>query len=249
MCPVLCQPATIANKASTLFDGTTRLDRYGQRIFQHSVVAALSEYAVISQNALVKIDPNIPFEVAALFSCTIVTGFGSVVNTAKIGAGQSVAIVGMGEVGLNALLVAVTCDAGQVIAVDVKDKKLQIASLLGALETFNSNLENCVDKNLEFTGGGVNVAFATAGVSPALDLVYKTKRRSGTTLVAGMPGPKATITLSHLFLSADERTIKGSYMGGCVPSRDIPRYIALYEKNSLPIDRLLGDRIGFDDLN
>jgi alcohol dehydrogenase len=64
-----------------------------------------------------------------------------------------------------------------------------------------------------------------------------------------MPGPKATITLSHLFLSADERTIKGSYMGGCVPSRDIPRYIALYEKNSLPIDRLLGDRIGFDDLN
>ena len=87
MCPALCQPATIANKAGTLIDGTTRLDRNEQRIFHHSVVAAFSEYAVISQNALVKIDPNIPFEVAALFSCAIVTGFGSVVNTTKIGAG------------------------------------------------------------------------------------------------------------------------------------------------------------------
>ena len=247
--PALCQPATLANKAGTLIDGTTRLHRKGQRIFHHSGVAAFSEYAVISQNALVKIDTSIPFEVAALFGCAVVTGVGSVVNTAKVGAGQSVAIVGMGGVGLNALLAAVASGAGQIIAVDVKDKKLQIASQLGANETFNSNLENCVEQILEATDGGVHFAFETAGVSSALDLAYKITRRGGTTVVAGMPGPEATITLSHLSLSAEERTIKGSYMGSCVPSRDIPRYIGLYEKNFLPIDRLLGDRIGFDGLN
>ena len=126
---------------------------------------------------------------------------------------------------------------------------MQIASQLGANETFNSNLENCVEQILEATDGGVHFAFETAGVSSALDLAYKITRRGGTTVVAGMPGPEATITLSHLSLSAEERTIKGSYMGSCVPSRDIPRYIGLYEKNFLPIDRLLGDRIGFDGLN
>ena len=99
------------------------------------------------------------------------------------------------------------------------------------------------------TDGGVHFAFETAGVSPALDLAYKITRRGGTTIVAGMPGPDASIMLSHLSLSAEERTIKGSYMGSCVPIRDIPRYIGLYQKDCLPIDKLLGDRVGFDGLN
>ena len=247
--PALCHPATEANKAGTLIDGTTRLHNNGQRIYHHSGVAAFSEYAVISQNALVKIDPKIPFEVAALFGCAVVTGVGSVVNTAKVSPGQSVAIVGLGGVGLNALLASIASGAGKVIAVDVKEKKLKIASQLGAHNTFNSTLENCVEQILELTDGGVHFAFETAGVSPALDLAYKITRRGGTTVVAGMPGPEATITLSHLSLSAEERIIKGSYMGSCVPSRDIPRYIALYQKDCLPIDRLLSDRIGFEGLN
>ena len=247
--PALCQPATIANKAGTLIDGTTRLHSDGQIIFHHSGVAAFSEYAVISQNALVRIDPEIPFEVAALFGCAVVTGVGSVVNTANVKPGQSVAIVGLGGVGLNALLAAVMSGAGQVVAVDAKEKKLKIASQFGAHDTFNTNIENCVDKILAVTDGGVHFAFETAGVSPALDLAYKITRRGGTTIVAGMPGPDASIMLSHLSLSAEERTIKGSYMGSCVPIRDIPRYIGLYQKDCLPIDKLLGDRVGFDGLN
>jgi alcohol dehydrogenase len=247
--PALCHPATVANKAGTLIDGTTRLHNNGQRIYHHSGVAAFSEYAVISQNALVKIDPKIPFEVAALFGCAVVTGVGSVVNTAKVSPGESVAIVGLGGVGLNALLASIASGAGKVIAVDVKEKKLKIASQLGAHNTFNSTLENCVEQILELTDGGVHFAFETAGVSPALDLAYKITRRGGMTVVAGMPGPEATITLSHLSLSAEERIIKGSYMGSCIPSRDIPRYIGLYKKDSLPVDQLLGDRFSFNGLN
>ena len=204
---------------------------------------------MISQNALVKIDPSIPFEVAALFGCAVVTGVGSVVNTAKIGTGQSVAIVGLGGVGLNSLLASIASGAGKVIVVDVNEKKLIIASQLGAHYTFNSTLKNCTEQILDLTDGGVHYAFEAAGVPPALDLAYQITKRGGMTIVAGMPGPEAKITLSHLSLSAEERIIKGSYMGSCVPNRDIPRYIDLYKNESLPVDKLIGERFSFGGLN
>ena len=247
--PALCMPATIANKAGTLVDGTTRLHKNGNRIFHHSGVAAFSEYAVISQNALVKIDKNISFEVAALFGCAVVTGVGSVVNTAKITPGKSIAIVGLGGVGLNALLAAVASGAGKLIAVDISDKKLAIASRLGAHHTFNSSDKNCVEQIIDLTDGGVNFAFEAAGVPAALDLAYNITGRGGVTVVAGMPGPESKITLSHLSISAEERIIKGSYMGSCVPQRDIPRFINLYKNNFLPVDQLVGDRFGLEGLN
>jgi len=247
--PALCEPATIANTAGTFVDGTTRLHSNGERIFHHSGVAAFSEYAVISQNALVKIDTEIPFDVAALFGCAVVTGVGSVVNTAKVSPGDSVAIVGLGGVGLNALLASIASGAGQVVAIDQKDKKLQIASKFGAHKTFSSNLEDCVEEILDFTDGGVNFSFETAGVPNALDLAYKITRRGGTTVVAGMPGPESKVTLSHLSIAAEERTIKGSYMGSCVPGRDIPRYINLYKNGKLPIEKLLGEKVELEGLN
>ena len=247
--PALCQPATIANGAGTFFDGTTRLHKGKERIFHHSGVAAFSEYAVISQNAIVKIDKDIPFDVGALFGCAVVTGAGSVVNTANVSPGDSVAIVGLGGVGLNALLASIASGAGLVVAIDPKEKKLDIASKFGAHQTFNTNMKNCVEAVLDYTGGGVNFSFETAGVPNALDLSYKITRRGGTTVVAGMPGPESSITLSHLSIAAEERTIKGSYMGSCVPSRDIPRYLNLYKKGKLPIDKLLGDKVELERLN
>jgi alcohol dehydrogenase len=247
--PALCQPAATANLAGTLLDGTTRLHRNGQRIHHHSGVAAFAEYAVISKDALVKIDPEILFEQAALFGCAVVTGVGSVVNTARVAPGQSTAIVGLGGVGLSALLAAIASGAGQIVAVDINDDKLGLARQLGAHETFNANLENCAEKIRAATGGGVHFAFETAGVPSALDLAYRITRRGGTTVAAGMPGPDASITLSHLSLAAEERAIKGSYMGSCVPSRDIPRYIGLFQDGRLPIDRLMSRSIGFDELN
>lgn len=247
--PALCQPAATANLAGTLLDGTTRLHRNGQRIHHHSGVAAFAEYAVISKDALVKINPEILFEQAALFGCAVVTGVGSVVNTAKVSPGQSTAIVGLGGVGLSALLAATASGAGQIVAVDINDDKLGLARQLGAHETFNANLENCAEKIRAVTGGGVHFAFETAGVPSALDLAYRITRRGGTTIAAGMPGPDASITLSHLSLAAEERAIKGSYMGSCVPSRDIPRYIGLFRDGRLPIDRLMSRSIRFDELN
>ncbi len=245
----LCQPATIANAAGTMRDGTTRLHRNGERIHHHSGVAAFAEYAVISKDALVKIDKAIPFEHAALFGCAVVTGVGSVVNTAGLSAGQSIAIVGLGGVGLSALLAAVAAGASKIIAIDINRSKLDLARQLGAHDAIDPSEAGAIETARNLTNGGVHIAVETAGSPRALDTAYAVTRRGGTTVAAGMPGPEAAFTISHLSLAAEERTLKGSYMGSCVPSRDIPRFLALFRDGRLPVDRLMSRLIGFDDLN
>lgn len=247
--PALCKPATISNIAGKMRDGTTRLHKNGTRINHHSGVAAFAEYSVISQDALVKIDKTIPFEQAALFGCAVVTGVGSIVNTASVRAGQSVAIVGLGGVGLSALLAAVASGAGNIVAIDINESKLDLARQLGATHVLNASDANCVDEVRDATGGGVDFAIETAGSPRALDTAYAVTRRGGTTVAAGMPGPDAKFTMSHLSLAGEERTLKGSYMGSCIPARDIPRYLALFRDGKLPVDRLMSRSIGFDELN
>ncbi len=247
--PALCIPATKANAEGTLIGGSKRLHKNGEMLFHHSGVAAFAEYAVVSQNAVIKIDKSIPFDHAALFGCAVATGVGSVINTANIKPGDSVAVVGLGGVGLSALLAAGMAGAGRIIAVDVNDDKLQLARQLGAHLSFNATSASCVEDLRSATGGGVHIAIETAGAAKALDLAFKITRRGGSTVAAGMPGPDASITLPHLCLANEERTIKGSYMGSCVPSRDIPRYIDLFRNGKLPIDRLTSHKIGFEELN
>ena len=247
--PALCLPATQANIDGTLFGGKTRLHKNGEPIFHHSGVAAFAQYAVVSQNAVIKIDKAIEFGQAALFGCAVATGVGSIINTACIKPGQSVAIVGLGGVGLSALLAAIMSASGQVVAIDVNEDKLKLARELGAHLTFNATSENCVDQIRNATGGGTQIAVETAGVPQALDLAYKVTHRGGSTIAAGMPGPDASITLSHLSLASEERTLKGSYMGSCIPRRDIPRYLSLFRDGKLPIDRLTSHKIKLEELN
>jgi len=247
--PALCEPATMTNANAVLWDGTTRLHKNGQRIHHHSGVAGFAEYAVMSKDALIKIDKSIPFEHAALFGCGVVTGVGALLNTAGVKPGEHVAVVGLGGVGLSALLAAVAAGAGRIIALDLNPEKLQLARELGADFAINAADSDCVSRVREATLGGSHVAVETAGSAKALETAYQITRRGGTTVTAGMPGPEAKITLSHLSLSAEERCLKGSYMGSCVPKRDIPRYLSMFQDGKLPVDKLLSRTIGFNDLN
>ena len=247
--PALCEPATMTNADAVLGDGTTRLHKNGQRIHHHSGVAGFAEYAVMSKDALIKIDKSIPFEHAALFGCGVVTGVGALLNTAGVKPGEHVAVVGLGGVGLSALLAAVAAGAGRIIALDLNPQKLQLARELGADFAINAADSDCVSQVREATLGGSHVAVETAGSAKALETAYQITRRGGTTDTAGMPGPEAKITLSHLSLSAEERCLKGSYMGSCVPKRDIPRYLSMFQDGKLPVDKLLSRTIGFNDLN
>lgn len=196
--PALCVPATKANAEGMLLGSVTQLHKNGEKIFHHSGVSAFAEYAVVSQNAVIKIDHDVPFGHAALFGCGISTGVGAVTNTADIKPGQSVIIVGLGGVGLSALLAAVMSGAGRIIAIDVNEDKLQLARQLGAHLTFNALSSSCIDDVRQATEGGAQFAIETAGVPQALDMAFKVTRRGGCTVTAGMPGPDVMVTFSHL---------------------------------------------------
>ena len=247
--PALCEPATIANANAVLKDGTTRLRQGSTRIHHHSGVAGFAEYSVIPEEALVKIDKSVPFEHAALFGCGVVTGVGSVINTARAKPGQFIAVVGLGGVGLSAVLAALAIGSGKVLALDLSEEKLAFARELGVHHALNAGDADVQAQISALTGGGVHIAIETAGSNRALQMAYDITRRGGTTVTAGMPGPEAEITLSHLKIAAEERSIKGSYMGSCVAKRDIPRYLNMFQNGSLPVDKLMSRLIGFDDLN
>jgi alcohol dehydrogenase len=212
-------------------------------------VSAFAEYTVVSRHSLIKIDPDLPLDIAALFGCAVLTGVGAVVNTAGVWPGASVAIVGLGGVGLNALLGASLAGAARIVALDLNDGKLDLARQLGASDTFNAGEPDCIERVREATGGGVDFAFEMAGSVKAMDLAYRITRRGGTTVSAGLSHPEHKFELQHVNLVAEERTIKGSYIGSCVPLRDVPRFVALYRDGKLPVDRLMSGRVGLDDLN
>ena len=164
-------------------------------------------------------------------------------------AGETVAVVGLGGIGLSAILGAVAAGASRIIAVDLQADKLEMAKTLGATDIFNAGEEGVADAVRAATGGGVDHAFEMAGSARALELAFAITRRGGATVTAGLTPPTATMALSPLKLVAEERTLKGSYVGSCIPSRDIPRYIALYRGGRLPVDRLLTSRGTLDDIN
>jgi alcohol dehydrogenase len=247
--PALCEPGAGANLAGTLLSGARRLRLDDNPINHHMGVSAFAEYAVMSRRSLIKIDRELPLEEAALFGCAVLTGVGAVVNTARVPAGASVAVVGLGGIGFNALLGAELSGARRIVALDVLDSKLALARQLGASDSFNAAEPDCVEAVREATGGGLDFVFEMAGSIPALELAYAITRRGGTTVSAGLAHPEQRIALQQVSLVGEERTIKGSYIGSCVPLRDIPHFIDLYRRGRLPVDRLLSDRLPLGAIN
>jgi alcohol dehydrogenase len=247
--PALCEPAAKANAAGTLLSGERRLSFEAELVNHLLGVAAFSTHAVVARESCVKIDPDLPLELAALFGCAVLTGVGAVVNTAKVEPGQSVAVVGLGGVGLSVVLGARLAGARQIIAVDLSDEKLAFATKLGATQTVNARSNDAAGEIRRMSGAGVDVAFEMAGSVPALELAYAVTNRGGTTVTAGLPHPDKRMTLSPLALVAEERTLKGSYVGSSVPQRDVPRMIALFRAGRLPVDQLLTHRLKLEEIN
>ena len=247
--PGLCVPASVANAAGTLMGGHIRLHQNGKNIYHHSGVAAFAEYAVMSEHSLVKIDPSIPAEHAALLGCAVMTGAGAVINTSKITIGDTVAVIGAGGVGLSAMMAAVASGSTKVIAIDLSDAKLEITRKFGATHAFNATDPDIVSKVKAHTDGGVHIAIESAGVPAALELAFNVTRIGGKTIAAGLPSPTRNVSISHFVLGAQERCLKGSYMGSCIPSRDIPKFLSMYQQGTLPIDQLAGDPVKLEDLN
>jgi alcohol dehydrogenase len=247
--PALCEPGFAANSAGTLLSGSRRLHDAEREVHHHLGVSGFADHAVLAANSLVRVPADLPFPEAALFGCAVITGVGAVVNTASMPRGASVAVVGLGGVGLASLLAARMLEASHIVAIDMNEAKLATALELGATAAVNAADADASERVRDLTRGGVAFAFEMAGAARALELAYKVTRRGGTTVSAGLSHPDQRMSLPHLSLVAEERTIKGSYLGSCVPARDIPRYIEWYRAGKLPVDRLLSERIRLDDIN
>jgi alcohol dehydrogenase len=247
--PALCEPGAASNGAGTLLSGARRLHLDGRPVNHHIGVSCFAEHAVVSRRSCVKLESDISHAEAALFGCAVLTGVGAVINTARVQAGSTVAVIGLGGVGFSAMLGALAGGAREVVALDLSESKLALARELGATATVNAGQADAADQVRALTRGGVDYAFEMAGAIPAMELAWRITRRGGSTVSAGLPHPDKRFQLPPVQMVAEERTLRGSYIGSAVPARDIPRYIEMYRRGKLPVNRLMGERLALEDIN
>lgn len=247
--PALCEPGALANSHGELLSGAHRLHLGNEQLNHHLGVSCFAEYMVVSQRSCVKITADVTHREAALFGCAVLTGAGAVINRAGIKVGNTAAIIGLGGVGLSALIAAVAGGAERIVAVDLSDDKLALAKQLGATHLVNPKQIKTDADLFEASAGKVDYGFDTAGGVAAFETAYKLTRRGGSTITSGLPNPKASFALPLSQLVGEEREILGSYLGSGVPAVDITHYINLYKRGRLPVDRLLGKTFTLDQIN
>lgn len=247
--PALCSPGAAANGAGVLLSGERRLSEHEHALNHHLGVSAFAEYATVSRRSLVKVDRDLGFEHAALFGCAVLTGVGAVMNGAAVVPGDKVAIIGLGGVGMAALLGARAAGAERIVAIDISPEKLDIARSFGATDVFDARQDRVTDAVREATAGGVDHAIELAGSVAALQTAYQIAKRGGQLTTGGLPPLTAVLPIPAVNLVADEKTVRGSYLGSCVPARDIPRFIRLFQRGLLPVDKLLTRVMPLNEIN
>lgn len=254
MCAVgrapLCEPAFEAAITGQLLHGGRRFAfSDGAEVNHHQGVSGYSEYTVAVPESLVKIDKSYPIDVATLFGCAIMTGVGAVVNTARVQPGTSTAVFGLGGVGLSVVMGLKLVGAYPIIAVDMLENKLELARQAGATHVINASEVDPVSAMRDLTGGGAVDVFEAVGSEKVLGQAYAATRKGGRTITVGLPDPARELKIPALSLVAEERQILGSYMGSCVPKRDIPRFLQLYREGQLPVDILNSRFVTLDQVN
>ena len=221
----------------------------GEKIHHGIRTASFAEYAIVEQTQCVKIADDIPLDCAALLACGVITGLGAVTNTAKIAPRSSVAVIGVGGVGLNSIQGAALSGARLIIAVDLLDNKLTAARTFGATHTVNASQENAVTAVQTLSGGdGIDYAFVTVGNAAAVSQAFDMIRAGGSVVVVGLPKSSDTVALNiHRLIG--ERHVVGSPMGSTRLSVDVPRLVELYQQGKLKLDELITQRYPLAQIN
>lgn len=236
-----CVVGSAANNEGVLLAGGTRLRRADAPVAHHLGVSGFATHAVVDRRSVVPVADDVPPAIAAVLGCAVLTGGGALLNAARPQEGQSIMVVGLGGVGMAALLVAASLrTGGEVIAVDAVPEKLELARELGATQTLTPAESGDVRADVVIEAAGNARAFESAVAATAV---------GGTTVTVGLPAPTAQATISPLTLVAEARTVIGSYLGSAVPSRDIPRYVELWREGRLPLERLITSRIRLEEIN
>lgn len=237
-----CLPGTAANNDGVLIGGRRRLHRAGQDVHHHLGVSGFATHAVLNRQSVVPIGQDVPADIAAVLGCAVLTGGGAVLNAGQPADGDAVMIVGLGGVGMAALLTAISIAKGKAIGVDANPEKLARAKELGADEAYTP--AELVEQGIK-----APVVIEAAGHPKAFETAVAATGVGGTTVTVGLPCPDARSTVSPLVLTAEARTIKGSYLGSAVPSRDIPIYAQLWRDGKLPVEELTSGHIGLSEIN
>jgi S-(hydroxymethyl)glutathione dehydrogenase/alcohol dehydrogenase len=229
-------------------DQKPRLSRNGEPVHQLTELSCYAEQMLVHEKAVVKITRDLPLDRAALLGCAVTTGVGAAQNTAKIGPGDIVAVVGCGGIGLNAIQGARLAGAERVIAVDRLKDKLALARTFGATDTVDASAVDSVGEILEMTGGGVDHAIEAVGLKQTAEQCFNMLGMGGTATVIGMIPIGTTIELQGVSLLA-ERKIQGSVMGSNRFRIDMPTYANLYLQGRLKLDELVSRTITLDQIN
>ena len=245
----LCEGVTASRSQGILANSARKMRRADNPIFHYSGISSFAQYAVTMPNALIKIDPTVPLDIAAMFGCAVVTGAGAVFNTAQVRPGQKVAVIGLGGVGLNAVMAARIAGASEIIGIDLLDDKFPLARELGCTATFSARDPNLVAAIRDLTRGGVDFAFEISGAKSAMATANAITCKGGDVVCVGLGASGEMYQYPHTTLVAEQKGIRGSLMGAGVAERDIPLYIEFYRSGRMPVDRLKSATMGFDELN
>jgi len=211
-------------------------------------LSSFGEQMLVHENSMVKIDPDIPLDRAALVGCGVMTGVGAVFNAAKVEPGATVAVIGCGGVGLSAVNGAALAGAERIIAIDTVPSKLEIARELGATDTLNASNADPVKAVRDMTGGGVHYSFEALGTKSTAEQAFGMLRPGGTATIIGMVPLGVKIEL-HGYDFLRDRKLQGTSMGGNRFRVDMPRLLSLWRQGRLKLDHLISGRIKLGEIN
>jgi Zn-dependent alcohol dehydrogenase len=249
--PQLCSAAWPAMATGGLLDGTTRLSRpSGEPVYHYSLLSTFAEACVVPERSCVPVARDVPFAVAGLVGCAVTTGVGAVWRTAGVRAGDRVAVVGCGGVGLSAIMAAAAVGAEPLIAVDANAAKLEVARSFGASGgvLWAGSAEATAAAVRDASGGGVDYAIEASGRPEAMQAAFLATRTRGAAVLIGIPSEDAVLELPALSIPRMERRVLGSIYGSSWPERDFPLTLDLYRSGRLPLDRLVSHRLPLDQV-
>lgn len=244
---VLCEKTVPVRGA--LFDGTTRMSMNGKPIYHYGHVASYASHSVVPESCAIPIREDMDLKKAALIGCSVMTGVGAVLNTAQVPAGASMAVFGVGGIGLNCIQGGGLAAANPIIAVDVVSEKFEYAKQLGATHCINAAEDDPVEAIKDITGRGADYAFVAVGVADVVKQAWDCLAPAGTSVLIGLPPTGSTVTFDTGSLQAGEKVMRGCKYGSARVRDDFPRMVELYMAGKLKIDELISREYGIEESN
>jgi S-(hydroxymethyl)glutathione dehydrogenase/alcohol dehydrogenase len=247
----LCQAIRVTQGQGLMPDGTSRFSHNGKQLFHYMGTSTFSEYTIVPEIALAKISPEAPLDKVCLLGCGITTGIGAVTNTAKVEPGSTVAVFGLGGIGLSVIQGAVMASAERIIAIDINDKKFELARQLGATDCVNPSEYDAPIQEVivELTDGGVDYSFECVGNTDLMRAALECCHKGwGESVIIGVAGAGQEIS-TRPFQLVTGRVWRGTAFGGVKGRSQLPAFVDGYMAGEIKVDEMITHTLPLDDIN